>query len=303
MVINVGLIPRAASSMIRAFGYGYRWHFSVGDTRRLIDAKILPTLIKPLSPAINIASIACSSYNGNVESSSHIFFDYDFTKEIWRLIRSWCDFALPTFTSRSQVRDLDSGEKFKTSTLGEIVSLEKSNKECHRDFYNSIIRDKVELKGKNVVGAFMNVPIFAQKFSIVTHFVVVENMDGYRDQDMGDIILEEPFYKASCMEAKRFDALITIHNGSDNVTYQMARSHPRFKHLSNTQCNKIKPLLKVSKPLLKVSLHDKLNGISHPYQKLKSFYKRVLKLGPEYVQDVKMEEWLTCGHISVHEIE
>nr|GEZ95128.1 hypothetical protein [Tanacetum cinerariifolium] len=29
---------------------------------------------------------------------------------------------------RSQVRDLNSGEKFKTSTLGEIVSLEKSNK-------------------------------------------------------------------------------------------------------------------------------------------------------------------------------
>nr|GEX92684.1 hypothetical protein [Tanacetum cinerariifolium] len=35
---------------------------------------------------------------------------------------------------RSQVRDLDSGEKFKTSTLGEIVSLEKSNKECHRGY-------------------------------------------------------------------------------------------------------------------------------------------------------------------------
>nr|GEU80464.1 hypothetical protein [Tanacetum cinerariifolium] len=33
---------------------------------------------------------------------------------------------------------------------------------------------------------------------------------------------------ASCMEARRFDGLITIHNGSDNVTYQMARSHPRF---------------------------------------------------------------------------
>ncbi|GKB42492.1 retrovirus-related pol polyprotein from transposon TNT 1-94 [Tanacetum coccineum] len=33
----------------------------------------------------------------------------------------------------------------------------------------------------------------------------------------------------------------------------------------------------------KVSLHDKLNGISHPYQKLKSFYKGVLNLGPEYI--------------------
>ncbi|GJS07965.1 retrovirus-related pol polyprotein from transposon TNT 1-94 [Tanacetum coccineum] len=74
--------------------------------------------------------------------------------------------------------------------------------------------------------------------------IVVENMDGYRDQDMGDIIFGEPFCKASCVEARRFDGLITIHNGNDYVTYQMARSHPRFKHLSNTQCNKIKPLLK-----------------------------------------------------------
>ncbi|GJU45418.1 hypothetical protein Tco_1202684 [Tanacetum coccineum] len=76
----------------------------------------------------------------------------------------------------------------------------------------------------------------------------------------------EPFCKASCVEVRRFDRLITIHNGNDNVTYQMGRSHTRFKYLSNAQCNKIRPLLKVS-------VHDKLNGISHPYQKLKSFYK------------------------------
>ncbi|GJU16615.1 retrovirus-related pol polyprotein from transposon TNT 1-94 [Tanacetum coccineum] len=84
------------------------------------------------------------------------------------------------------------------------------------------------------------------RFSCMIGFehVVVENIDGYRDQDMGDIILGEPFCKDSCVEARRFDRLITIHNGSDNMTYQMARSHPRFKHLSNAQCNKIKPLLK-----------------------------------------------------------
>ncbi|GKC02025.1 hypothetical protein Tco_0993635, partial [Tanacetum coccineum] len=74
---------------------------------------------------------------------------------------------------------------------------------------------------------------------------VVENIDGYRDQDMGDVIFGEPSCKASCVEGRRFDGLITIHNGNDNVTYQMARSQPRFKHLSNAQCNKIKPLLKV----------------------------------------------------------
>ncbi|GJY68707.1 hypothetical protein Tco_0471689 [Tanacetum coccineum] len=75
-------------------------------------------------------------------------------------------------------------------------------------------------------------------------YPIVENMDGYRDQDMGDIILGEPHCKASCVEARRFDGLIIIHNGSDNVTCQMALSHPRFKHLSNAQCNKVKPLLK-----------------------------------------------------------
>ncbi|GJS00766.1 ribonuclease H-like domain, reverse transcriptase, RNA-dependent DNA polymerase [Tanacetum coccineum] len=35
-------------------------------------------------------------------------------------------------------------------------------------FYNSMMKDKVEYKGKNVVGASMNVPIFVGKFSIVT---------------------------------------------------------------------------------------------------------------------------------------
>ncbi|GJY97363.1 mitochondrial proton/calcium exchanger protein-like protein isoform X1 [Tanacetum coccineum] len=45
-----------------------------------------------------------------------------------------------------------------------------------------------------------------------------------------------------------------------------------------------------------VSEEDKMNGISHSYQKLKSFYKGVLNLGPEYVRDAKMEEWLTRAH-------
>ncbi|GJY34270.1 hypothetical protein Tco_0418739 [Tanacetum coccineum] len=98
------------------------------------------------------------------------------------------------------------------------------------------------------------------------------------------------------INARRFEGMITIHNGNEEVTYQMVRSHPRFKHHTNDQCNKISPLLKVSK-------EDKMNGILHSYQKLKSFYKGVFNLGSKYVQDAKMEEWLTRGDISVHEME
>nr|GEX87377.1 hypothetical protein [Tanacetum cinerariifolium] len=124
----------------------------------------------------------------------------------------------------------------------------------------------------------------------------LEDMDAYHAERMGDVIFGKPFLREVGINAKRFEGLITIHNGNDEVTYQMAQLHLRFKHHTNEQCNKIPPLLKVSK-------EDKMNRISQSYQNFKGFYKGVLNLGPEYVWDTMMEEWLTCGHISVHEME
>ncbi|GJR85765.1 hypothetical protein Tco_0209776 [Tanacetum coccineum] len=43
-----------------------------------------------------------------------------------------------------------------------------------KDFYNSIMKDKVEYKGKNIVGAFMNVPIFVENFSVMTDFAAAK---------------------------------------------------------------------------------------------------------------------------------
>ncbi|GJZ36926.1 hypothetical protein Tco_0583117 [Tanacetum coccineum] len=165
-----------------------------------------------------------------------------------------------------------------------------------KKFHNSIMKDKLEYKGNNVVGALMNIPIFVGTFSVLIDFVVLEDMDAYRDEGMDDVIFGEPFLREVRINARRFEGMITIYNGNTEVTYQMVRSHPRFKRHTNDQCNKISSLLNVSED-------DKMNGISHSYQKLKSFYKKVLNLGPEYVRDAKMEEWLTRGHISVHEME
>ncbi|GKF24811.1 hypothetical protein Tco_0080705, partial [Tanacetum coccineum] len=148
----------------------------------------------------------------------------------------------------------------------------------------------------NVVGALMSVPIFVGTFSVVTDFAVLEDMDAYHDEGMGDVIVDELFLRDVGIKARQFEGMITIYNGDDEVTYQMVRSHPRFKNHTNEQCNKIPPLLKVSKV-------DKMIGISHEYQKLKGFYKGVLNLGPDYIRNAKMEEWLTRGHTTVHEME
>ncbi|GJU35349.1 putative ribonuclease H-like domain-containing protein [Tanacetum coccineum] len=128
------------------------------------------------------------------------------------------------------------------------------------------------------------------------NFAVLENMNAYRDEGMDDVIFGEPFLREADIKAKRFKGMITLYKGDDEVTYQMVRLHPRFKHHTNEQCNKIPPLLKVNEK-------DVMNGVSHAYQKLKGFYKGVLNLGPDYIRNVKTEEWLTRGHISVHELE
>ncbi|GJU08514.1 homeodomain-like protein [Tanacetum coccineum] len=163
-----------------------------------------------------------------------------------------------------------------------------------KKFHNSIIKDKMVYKGNNVLGALMNVSIFVGTFSVVMDFIVLENMEDYLDEGMGDVIFGELFLREVGIKARRFEGMITIYNGDDKVTYQMVQSHLRFKNYTNEQCNKIPPLLKVSE-------YDEKNGISYAYQKLKGFYKGVLNLGPDYIRGAKMEEWLTRGHISVHE--
>ncbi|GJR54598.1 hypothetical protein Tco_1405119 [Tanacetum coccineum] len=92
--------------------------------------------------------------------------------------------------------------------------------------------------------ALMSVPIFVGTFSVMTDFAVLENMEDYHDKGMGDVIFGEPFLREVGIKARRFEGMITLYKGNDDVTYQMVRSHSRFKHHTNKQCNKIPPLLK-----------------------------------------------------------
>nr|GEY05354.1 hypothetical protein [Tanacetum cinerariifolium] len=73
---------------------------------------------------------------------------------------------------------------------------------------------------------------------------VLENMDTYRDEGMSDVIFGKPFLREVRIKTRRSEGMITIHNSNNEVTYQMVRSHSRFKHHTNVQCNKIPPLLK-----------------------------------------------------------
>ncbi|GJY28164.1 hypothetical protein Tco_0403931 [Tanacetum coccineum] len=102
----------------------------------------------------------------------------------------------------------------------------------------------------------------------IDDYPILENMDPYRDEGMGDVIFGEPFLREADIKAKQFEGMITLYKGDDEVNEK-----------------------------------DVMNGVSHAYQKLKGFYKGVLNLGPDYIRNAKTKEWLTCGHISLHELD
>ncbi|GJW75114.1 uncharacterized mitochondrial protein-like protein, partial [Tanacetum coccineum] len=156
-----------------------------------------------------------------------------------------------------------------------------------KKFHNSTMKDKMVYKGDNVIGTLMNIPIFVGTFSVMSNFAVLEDMDAYHAEGMGDVIFGEPFLREVGIKTQTlsFEGIVTLYKSDDEVTYQMVRSHLRFKNHTNKQCNKIPPLLKVSKK-------DKKNGISYSYQKLKGFYKGVLNLGPDYIREEMVEEFI-----------
>ncbi|GJU95063.1 hypothetical protein Tco_1319819 [Tanacetum coccineum] len=64
------------------------------------------------------------------------------------------------------------------------------------------MKNKMMYKGDNVVGALMNVPIFVGTFSVMTDFAVLEDMDTYRDERMGDVIFGELFLREVGIKTK-----------------------------------------------------------------------------------------------------
>ncbi|GJY36810.1 putative reverse transcriptase domain-containing protein [Tanacetum coccineum] len=124
------------------------------------------------------------------------------------------------------------------------------------------------------------------KFSCMIDFAVLEDMDAYRDEGMGDVIFGEPFLREVGINAKRFEGMITIHNGNEEVTYQMVRSHPRFKHHTNEQCNKIPPLLKdlAAKKSTKLVKYQSSGILCVIDGQPEHYYRRYIRLEEEKAQ-------------------
>ncbi|GJR38173.1 hypothetical protein Tco_1213857 [Tanacetum coccineum] len=97
------------------------------------------------------------------------------------------------------------------------------NVDCLSDavIYSLFARDELEVADGNADNKSKEI---SQEDRKESRFL--EDMDAYRDEGIGDVIVGEPFLREVRIKAKWFDGMITIYNGNDEVTYQMVRSHP-----------------------------------------------------------------------------
>ncbi|GKB29193.1 hypothetical protein Tco_0868594 [Tanacetum coccineum] len=126
-------------------------------------------------------------------------------------------------------------------------------------------------KGDNVVGAFMNVPIFVGTFFVVTDFSVLEDMDAYHDEGMGDFIVGEPFLREVGIKARWFNGMITIYNGDDEdlvkeISTDIGGEFTNLEILNNygvlENISKRRAFWSLNKDLLKINDSDNQYAVS-----------------------------------------
>ncbi|GJX34610.1 RNA-directed DNA polymerase, eukaryota, reverse transcriptase zinc-binding domain protein [Tanacetum coccineum] len=94
-IIDSKILPYLASSAV--WDKNIHQKVNIFIWRLILDS--LPHKLNLSSRSVDIHAISYPSCNGNVESSNHIFFECNITKDIWMLIRKWCDISFPPFTS------------------------------------------------------------------------------------------------------------------------------------------------------------------------------------------------------------
>ncbi|GJW37233.1 hypothetical protein Tco_0060153 [Tanacetum coccineum] len=161
-----------------------------------------------------------------------------------------------------------------------------------RKAYNTIMVDRLEGTGKNLVAIVRDVYVFVRSFTYITDFVVLEDIGEFIMSDMAEVLMGKPFRKTTKLKYDVARGLVSFTKTFDTYTYRMPRTIPRLKNFNWSRVP----------PLLELSQNNLMNGLMHPYEKNKFMYKNCLNLGPEYQVNESMKEWLFRLHVSIHEI-
>nr|GEV47141.1 hypothetical protein [Tanacetum cinerariifolium] len=158
--------------------------------------------------------------------------------------------------------------------------------------YNSTMKRELTYTGNNIIGKEKNLQVFIGCHSFLTNFIILENINEFVKKGLTVVILGKPFKEKIGLEEDISKGRISFKIGDDKTIFNMPRAKRRLNKLTTEQQNMM-PLI------LKISDEYKAKGISHPYLKIKEFYKGTLNLGEEYKQDLEVIDWIKQGHASL----
>ncbi|GJR03839.1 hypothetical protein Tco_1523582 [Tanacetum coccineum] len=104
---------------------------------------------------------------------------------------------MPTIEEGEVIEEFRTRDDELDTEIDDYPSYCDYDKKIHIDY-------KMVYKGNNVIGALMNVPNFVGTFSVVMDFAVLEDMDAYRDEGMGDVIFGKPFLREVGIKTRWF---------------------------------------------------------------------------------------------------
>ncbi|GJY95607.1 mitochondrial proton/calcium exchanger protein-like protein isoform X1 [Tanacetum coccineum] len=186
-------------------------------TLRVGEENIIFKSVKPASKTLVL--------NRSLDPFLKDYIELNDLNEPFELRRNQGDDLMPTIEECRVIEEFRTRDKYLDTGINDFPSYCDDDKKIHigfefthanffpllyvnvmsKKFHNSIMKDKMVYNGNNVVRALMNVSIFIGTFSIMTDFAVLEDMDAYRNEGIGDVIFGEPFLREVGIKTKRFE--------------------------------------------------------------------------------------------------
>ncbi|GJV79116.1 hypothetical protein Tco_1514986 [Tanacetum coccineum] len=136
-----------------------------------------------------------------------------------------------------------------------------------RKAYNTIMVDKLEGTGKNLVAIVRDVYVFVGSFTYITDFIMLEYIGEFIMSDMAEVLMGRPFRKITKLKYDVAKGLVSFSKIFDTYTYRMPRKIPRLK---NFNWSIVPPLLYLMRRSLEILrkfhwmiLGGRFNQLSH----------------------------------------
>ena len=157
-----------------------------------------------------------------------------------------------------------------------------------RRYYNMIMSTKIEPRRDfynpnrlcNFVGRVKGVQVFVKNFTYICDFMILEDMSGIIDQDLGDVVLGNPFVNTSKMIYNKDEGAVSFSGWAGYAKYVMPHKCKKFEGIEHLDVD--------NTPALDISKDNLGEG------RIK--YSGCMALGPEYEWDNDMVEYYKAAH-------